>query len=602
MRTRRRMAILSPMRFDVPADGPAQVLSEVSRRRGLRYTLGHVRGVLERHAEPTSLLALVEAAPSLGLRALAGEAELETLEETEPEELPAIVHFRGAPGGFGLLEAVLPRERGFRVWDSQHGSREVGREAFAAAWSGIVVFLEQAGPAAAEQGYGWRRAREVLWEERRLRTELAGPGGSRVVRWALALLGVGLLGLAVLAQPPGGRLGAAVLMGLTALGLGASLTALTWKQGRESALCGSGGPVDCQSVLLSDQAYVAGVPLSGLGTAFFGASLLLQGSMALGTGAVPLWLTGVAFACALPISVLLVGVQVWMRRLCTLCLTVHAVNAAGAALFLLWIRPRVPLPLWELGPAALLLALLFGLLLSTVVPYLSRAREDAEVRHEHARLLRSPLGTLAQLSQEPRLTLEAEAVGARVGEAEAPHALVVLVHPSCKLCGPVLEELEALVERQGAWLRAFVGVAPLDPEDPRDAALCEALAAVGVAFGGAVLLRAYRVARRDFTRLYADAAPRALLARELGLDATRLEAAREQAGARVKAAARLKSRHARGVPALFLDGRRCEAPLSHLEAWCTQPALLDALTPRADDTRHGDEAAPTMHGHEAREP
>jgi len=404
------------------------------------------------------------------------------------------------------------------------------------------------------------------------------------------------------ASDPGGAGGAAGSEAAAAA-VGASLTALRWKRGQASALCGTGGPVDCESVLLSDQAYVAGVPLSGLGTAFFGACLVLQATMALGTGAAPLWLAGAAFACALPFSVLLMGVQVWLRRLCTLCLTVHAVNAAGAALFLLWLRPRVPMGLLELGPSALLLALLFGLLLSTVVPYLSRAEEDAEVRSEHARLLRSPLGTLAQLSQQPRLALETQAVGALVGEAEARHSLVVLVHPSCKLCGPALEELEALVERQGAWLRAFIGVAPLDPEDPRDAALCEALATVGVAFGGAALLRAYHAARRNFSRLHEDAAPRALLARELGLDATRLEAAREQAAARVRAAAMLKSRHAKGVPAFFLDGRGCEAPLSHIEAWCAQPALLDALAPRDDGAPGGGgERAPAPQGQEAREP
>jgi len=588
------------MRFDVPADGPSQVLTEACRRRGLRYTRGHVREVLARHSEPTSLLALVETAPLLGLKAVAGQAELETLVETELEELPVVLHFRGTPGGFGLLEAVLAGERGFRIWDSQQGSREVEREAFAARWSGIVVFLERSGAAVAERGYWRRRTREVLWEERRPGPELAGPRASRGARWGLAVLGLGVLGLAVLAQAPGARLGAAVLMGLTALGLGASLLALTWKRGRASALCGTGGPMDCESVLLSAQAYVAGVPLAGLGAAFFGASLVLQGTMALGTGPAPLWLAGVAFACALPLSMLLVGVQVWMRRLCTLCLTVHAVNAAGAALFLLWLRPGVPVASQELGPAALLLMLLFGLLLSTVVPYLSRAGEDAEVRREHAQLLRSPLGTLTQLSQQPRLTLEPEAVGARVGEADAPHALVVLVHPGCKLCGPALEELEALVERQGAWLRAFIGVAPLDPEDPRDEAICEALATVGVAFGGAVLLRAYHLARSHFSRLYADAAPRALLARELGLDATRLEAAREQAAARVRAAAVLKSRHAKGVPAFFLDGRRCEAPLSHVEAWCAQPALLEALTPRTYAAPHED--ASSLPEQEAREP
>jgi uncharacterized membrane protein len=573
------------MPFDAPTDGPAEVLAEVARRRGLRYSSAHVRSAMAQHAAPMSLLALVEVAPSLGLKPTAGEAELDALDETGPEELPVILHFAGEPGGFGLLEAVLPEGRGFRLWDSLHGRRVVSRELLTQAWSGILVFLEREGPGVPERGYWHRRARELLREQWRPRTELAGPAAAPVVRWGLGVLAVLLLGLALLAQPPGQRLGAAALASLLAVGLAASLAALTWTRGKASRLCGAGGPVDCESVLWSDWSSVAGVPLSGLGVAFFGASLLLQCTLALHGGPAPLWLAGTLLLSALPLSVLLLGVQVRMRRVCTLCMAVHAVNVAGAVLCLLWVWPTLAFPPPGLGPAVLGFALLFVLLLSTVVPYLSRATEDAEVRREHARLLRSPLGTLARLSQEPRLALEGEALGARVGEAEAPHTLVIVVHPSCKLCGPALEELEVLVERQGARLRAFVALAPLDPEDPRDAAVCEALAAVGLAFGGAVLLQALRVAKRDFARLYGEAAPRAWLAGVLGMEPERLEAAREQARARVHEAAALKSRHARGIPALFLDGRLCEAPLSHVEAWCMQPALLEPLAPRGGDTR-----------------
>lgn len=570
------------MSFDAPADDPAQVLSELARRRGLRYSRAHVREALERHPEPSSLLALVEVAPSLGLKATAGQAELEVLEELEPEELPTILHFTGPEGGFGLLEAVLPEGRGFRLWDSRHGRRVVGREALAQAWRGIVVFLEREGHGLPEQGYWAHRVREVLREEWHLRTGLAGPDASPATRWGLGVLVTVLLGLGISSQPPEWRWGAATLAGLTALGMVASLMALAGTRGRASFLCGTGGPLDCESVLGSGWAYVAGIPLSALGAAFFGASLLVQCTLAWRVGAAPLWLAGTSFLPAVLLSVLLVGVQVRMRRLCTLCMTVHALNGAGAALCLLWVWPRISFPPPGLVPAALWLALLFALLLSSVVPALAHATEDAEARQERARLLRSPLGTLAKLSLEPLLDVTAEAVGVQVGEAEAPHRLVVLVHPSCKLCGPTLEELESLMERHGAWLCGFVGVAPMDPNDPRDVATCEALATVGAAFGGAAFLQAYGEARRDFARLYGEAAPRDRLAEVLGLDPASLEKAREQAGAWVRAATVLKTRHAQGIPAFFLDGRWCEAPLSHVEAWCEWPALLELLSPRGD--------------------
>ncbi|HYO58699.1 hypothetical protein, partial [Archangium sp.] len=65
---------------DIPSDGPAEILAEVARRLGLRYSRTHVRELLARHARPGSLLALAQVAPALGLEATAGQGDLETLD------------------------------------------------------------------------------------------------------------------------------------------------------------------------------------------------------------------------------------------------------------------------------------------------------------------------------------------------------------------------------------------------------------------------------------------------------------------------------------------------------------------------------------------
>ncbi|HYO56187.1 vitamin K epoxide reductase family protein, partial [Archangium sp.] len=515
------------------------------------------------------------------------QSDLETLDALDTDELPALLHFPSGPqGGFGLLEAVTPPTADapgtFRIWDSRRGSREVGRDTLAALWSGVVVFLEHGGAGEPEPGYLRHRARELLLEDWKLKTALAGPSASPWMRVGLAALVGVLLVLAVLAQPPGLRLPTALLAVLSGVGLAAALAALSWTRGgKASLLCGGGGPLDCESVLLSAWARPAGVPLAGLGTAFFGALLLLLCTSALGGGPVQAWLAGAAFLPTLPFSVLLVVAQARMRRFCTLCMGVHAVDFTGAAVFLFGILPHWPAPPPGLLPTALLLVLLFGLLLSSTVPLLSRGREDESLLQEHVRLLRSPLATLARLSQEPRLALEGEALGPRLGEVDAPHVLIVLAHPACGHCGPVLEELEALVARRGDQVRAHVALAPMDLEDPGDEAACEALAAAGVAWGGEVFLQLFRAAKRDYTRLLKAGEPLALVAAEAGQDSEALAGARELARARVRAAAALKQRHTRGLPTLFLDGRRCEAPLVHVAEWLDRPALLDTLTPPA---------------------
>jgi uncharacterized membrane protein len=582
---------------DVPSDGPAEVLAEVLQRLHLRYSRTHVRESLARHAQPGSLLALVQTAPSLGLKATAGQGDLETLDELGEDELPALLHFQSGPqGGFGLLEAVSPpgtdAPRAFRIWDSRRGSREVQRDTLAALWSGVVVFLERDGVGEPEPGYLRHRARELLLEEWKPRTELAGPSASPWVRVGLAApLGV-LLVLAVLAQPPGLRVHAAVLTVLAGVGLAAALSALSWTRGgRASRLCGGGGPLDCESVLLSAWARPAGIPLAGLGTAFFGALLLLLCTSALGGGPAPVWLAGAAFLPTLPLSALLVGAQVRMRRFCTLCMGVHVVDLSGAAIFLFGLWPDWPAPPPGLLPTALLLALLFGLLLSSTVPLLSRGGEDESLLREHTRLLRSPLATLAQLTLEPRLALDGEALGPRLGEADAPHVLVMLAHPACAHCGPVLEELEALVARRGDQVRAHVALAPMDPEDPRDEAACEALAAAGVAWGGELFLQLFRAAKQDYRRLLEAGEPLALVSADAGRAPEALARARELARARIRAATTLKQHHARGLPTLFLDGRRCEAPLAHVATWLDSPALLAPLTSPSPSTEAFHEGA-----------
>jgi uncharacterized membrane protein len=564
---------------DVPSDGPAEVLAEVARRLGARYSRTHVRELLAHHPQPGSLLALVQGAPSLGLKATAGQGDLEVLDALDADELPALLHFQSGPqSGFGLLEAVSPPGTDapgtYRLWDSRRGSREVGREELAALWSGVVVLLEREGVGEPEPGYLQHRAREFLLEEWKLKTALAGPSPSPWVRVGLAtLLGVLLL-LAVLAQPPGSRLASAVLTGLAGVGLAAALAALSWTQGgKASRLCGGNGPLDCESVLRSAWARPAGVPLAGLGTAFFGALLLLLATSALTGSTAPTWLAGVAFLPTLPLSALLLVAQARMRRFCTLCMVVHAVDLTGAALFLFVLWPARPTPPPGLLPAALLLLLLFVLLLSTAVPLFSWGGEEEGLLREHTRLLRSPLATLARLSQEPRLALDGEALGPRLGEADAPHVLVVLAHPACSHCGPVLEEVEALVSGRREQVRAHVALAPMDPNDSRDSRACEALAAAGVAWGGEVFLQLFRAAKRDYRQLLEAEDPLVLVAAQAGQVPETLAEAREPARARMHAAAMLKQRHARGLPTVFLDGRRCEAPLAHVAVWLDRPEL-----------------------------
>ena len=122
-------------RTGIPTDGPESALGRIARRLHLRYSNTFVARAVARHPQPSSLLALVEVASTLGLKVTPGRTEASELARIDG---PAIVHF---DGGFGVLEGVSGD--GFKVWDSRRGSHVIERERFLEFWSGIVVLVER---------------------------------------------------------------------------------------------------------------------------------------------------------------------------------------------------------------------------------------------------------------------------------------------------------------------------------------------------------------------------------------------------------------------------------------------------------------------------
>src|SRR5690242_12165339 len=116
-------------RTGIPTDGPESALERIARRLHLHYSNTYVARAVARHPQPSSLLALVEVAATLGLKVTPGRTEVSELAGIEG---PAIVHF---DGGFGVLESVS--DEGFKVWDSRRGAHVIDRERFLQFWSGI---------------------------------------------------------------------------------------------------------------------------------------------------------------------------------------------------------------------------------------------------------------------------------------------------------------------------------------------------------------------------------------------------------------------------------------------------------------------------------
>ncbi|MDQ4025484.1 MAG: cysteine peptidase family C39 domain-containing protein [Actinomycetota bacterium] len=553
--------------FTVPADEPSVVLLRLVRKMRLPYSGRLVSAAVAAHPQPQSLLALVQVAPRLGLRITAARVEPEGLDDLQ---LPAIAHFAGEPGGFGVIERVAPDA--VEVWDGRNGRRSVPRGEFLRYWSGIVALAERdPSQQKTERGYRRQRLLEAFAGPPATRPDLATPR----LRNALAALAALLVVTALWRHPAGTRLGAIAVTVLSAAGfaLSAVLSNATSDQKANVDVpgCPRGKLMNCESVLNSQYSRIRGVSMSDAGTGFFGAILLSVATAAAVPGFAPGKVVALAYLAAVPAALALVALQVVMRRFCTLCLAVHAVVILAAVAGL----PFVDDP-W---PGATVLAgggllVLYGAAVTFLgIPFLTRHARTQQLIERQQRLATSPFSTLAYVLTEPLSPVRGEDVGFRLPGPEAAHEAVLFAHPTCRQCAQTIDELTALAE--AGTVSAYVTILPRLSSGPERAA-CEAVVAAGVAFGPAALLHAYGVAKKSFAALMNDD-PVAVLADEMSVRRDALEARLPEARAAIERTESLAEGRIEGTPAVFFDGRLYpyNIPVSHLTSLLARyPELL----------------------------
>jgi uncharacterized membrane protein len=565
--------------FKVPADEPGVVLSRLVRKLRLPYSNRLVSTAVAAHPQSQSLLALVQVAPSLGLRITAARVEPAGLDDLR---VPAVVHFAAGGGGFGVLEGLSADA--VELWDSRNGRRRVDRATFLAEWSGIAALAERDdSQRRAEPGYRRQRLVEVLAGTAG-RPDLAGSPAAPVLCAALAALAAVLLVAALAGHPPGTRGSAIAAAVLAAAGLGVSgvLTKATAGQATNVNVpgCPRGKLVNCESVLNSQYSKVRGIPMSDFGTAFFGAVLLLAATTAVAPRAGAAWnAISLAYLAALPAALLLVGAQVVMRRFCTLCLATHALVVAGAVAAWPFLEARAGVA--DVAAALGLLALLGAAILFLAIPFFTRAARTTALIETQQRVSTSPFATLAHLDTEPASPVRGAECGLKLAGPPAAHELVLFAHPTCNQCAHTIEEISALAASGAS--EAYVAILPRYPDGPERRA-CEAVVAAGVAFGGSALLHAYFHAKKTFTALMAGD-PVALLASEMSASRDVLDGRLEAARQLIARTEELAEGRVDGTPALFFDSRLYpyNTPVTHLATLLERHADLLPAAPQRDE-------------------
>jgi uncharacterized membrane protein len=558
----------------IPTDGPETVLGQAARRLGLRYSRTFVARAVASHRQPSSLLALVDVAKTLGIETTAGQTDAAEFERVSG---PAIVHFAGpGGGGFGVLEAVRPD--GFEVWDSLRGKHLMARDDFLASWSGIVALLERGSARGVdESNYMKNRLTEVVFSGYEPPALVGNRSATRLRILFGALVAV-LLALAVAGVPSSDRIAAAAIALLSATGLGVAILTGVSIGAQDSSLsdriCARGKFVDCHSVLASRYSRVFGISLSDIGIAFFGGIVMLLATTAVASSPGAWGAVTLLYIATIPWALALIGVQVAMKQLCTLCLAVHTVNVSAAVVSWSALRPAR----WDLvdaGAALLLWGLFFCLLLFLAIPYFRKHQGLRILAGKQRRISGSPFASLAEVLTEPPVETSPSDAAVAVPGASVEHELAIFVHPSCGKCDPVLQQVRAL--GQSGLVRTFVGLAPKD-EDEADRRGCAAVVAAGIAEGGQRMFDAYAAAKANLGAVMRGE-PVPTLAAALGVAEEQLAAAMDDAVRRARLAEEIVDRHAEGTPALFLDGRLFRGELTHLAFLLEEhPDLLAPLS------------------------
>ncbi|HJQ97366.1 MAG TPA: vitamin K epoxide reductase family protein [Candidatus Polarisedimenticolaceae bacterium] len=505
---------------------------------------------IEAHPEPRSLLALVETGRASGFAVDAFEAAWEDLASIR---LPAIVHLRDPESGDSAFAVLVELEPDAVIVENPASRVEtrLSRDVFSGLWSGVLVTIARG--------------------ERGLTPFPEGKGvrplsvGSEPHAWARVTALVLIAAFALVGGLRGGAIGV-LFAGLTLAGtvIGALLLSGSRKTQvasagfkLASALCKRGTLTDCEGVLSSKWARIGPFELATWGFAFFASCALMFALRA------PLpWLAGVALLAS-PLSIFLIGVQLGpLKRICTLCMSIHAIVLAGAIAGLVAYSPTQAVS--AAFPWALVHAAAFLVSLGVLAPYIEMEIENRTHRARLDWIGTTPWGALAEYAGRPPADLGLIST-AHLGGADARFRLDVLVHVTCKGCPPLLEKLERLARRHQDLVRVDLHFPSRDTNVPEDGELCVAFAAIGATAGGEQLLRVFDLVKQDPWKRMATAkagAPAVLTEFLPSSEPAAIEGARRSVDAATKALDLLK----RGTPQLVLAGRPWDGSIEDLES------------------------------------
>lgn len=572
------------------ADGsPAAALLNLLPRLGRAAAPAELRERFFSQENPLSLKALAVVSAELGLQARAFRADAASLGEVPVPSLVHLEHPALQQNAFVVLTgrdtAAISIEEGFPPQIHRFTPEE-----FARWWTGVVVNVT---PASSESQPASPPSMGLL---RRAVTWLRG--GDLSIRYSEVARRLALLVIAALAisaplllaiSRHGGWFAALAGGSAVAMVVASVVTHELLLRGRATRVpvsgsrlsdrfCKPGAGSDCDGVLSSRWATIAGLDVAALGYAFATSSVAL---LALGAflpapaQAAQLTWTAVSLALAAPAALFFIALQLGpLGRICPLCMAVHGAILLGLLLALPHAIAWTALTgaIAPLLPWAILHGLLFLGALGLLAPFVALGIEAQASRTRLSWVGTTPYGALAEAAGRPRSPHPLPATSAWLGEPSAPLRFDLLLHPQCPSCGPVIDKLQKLVDRHAALVAINLHYPVRDAISRADRELCIALTA-------APTTELLAQVKSRFTEFVAAAeGGAATVLAHGGVEPQERAEALAAAAIAVDAATELQRRLARGTPTLLVGQRPWEGSVEDLDALLTHdPNLLASL-------------------------
>ncbi|TWF40653.1 protein-disulfide isomerase [Chitinophaga polysaccharea] len=424
--------------FEPKNNGP-EITRLLLAELNVPVTAGTINKELEEHPDFNSLLSISDVLHRFGVDNLAARLDPDKLLTAPPPFITQIKGTKQQPDYFTIVRKV--DDNNINYYDPVALKWTHSRkEDFIERYMGVVLLAE------AREFAGERDYEQKAKDEKR-KSALSQLG---IITFPIILC---IAGLATWLQYGASSWFSLLYALLSFAGASAGFLLLWYELDQHNPalqqMCSAGKKTNCNAILQSGAAKIAGISWSKIGFTYFTGTMLLMLFNGINSPQV-LLITGWLTLLALPYTFFSLYYQ-WRvaRQWCVICVFVQALLLIQFAILLLAGRLEALLPVsFPIGwlPAIITAYVLPFMLSAALLPVFKKAKESKENVVRLQRLKHNTEIFEALLNKQKRIAFPTDGLGITLGNPSAPHKIIKVCNPYCGPCARTHAPLEALLE------------------------------------------------------------------------------------------------------------------------------------------------------------